>query len=121
MNILVLQFGPVMSDPPSSSSNNGISSSNSETPGGTSPSPVEGIESLPGPSGRLDEVEISLSQNDELADDYGEEANEEEENSSEDDCEVSSVTTLLNTVTCQKKIIFIEFFFFQRYSVAHFF
>ena len=68
-----------MSVPPSSSK--GIAS---EKPGGTSPSPIEGVEGVPGPS-TLDQ--IPLPQNEEL-DDYGETADEEEEESTEEDCEV---------------------------------
>lgn len=60
----------------------------SDKPGGTSPSPTEGIvEGVPGPS-TLDQ--IPLPQNEEL-DDYGETADEEEEEeSTEEDCEVIS-------------------------------
>ncbi|XP_032457657.1 F-box/WD repeat-containing protein 7 isoform X4 [Nasonia vitripennis] len=74
------EYSPVMSVPPSSSKGTA-----SEKPGGTSPSPIEGVEGVPGPS-TLDQ--IPLPQNEEL-DDYGETADEEEEESTEEDCEIS--------------------------------
>lgn len=63
---------------PSSSSNN-ISDNNKL--GGTSPSPIEGIEGVPGPSS-LGPMHAVLPQ-DEESEDYGDEGEEEDEDSSE--------------------------------------
>lgn len=69
---------------PSSSSNN-ISDNNKL--GGTSPSPIEGIEGIPGPS-TLDPMQSILPQ-DEESKDYGDEGDEDDEESSEGESEVS--------------------------------
>lgn len=73
-----------MSDPPSSSK-----VIVSEKPGGTSPSPVEGVESVAGPS---DFNQILLGRHQNELDPYGESAEEEEEeeeeNSTEEDNDV---------------------------------
>lgn len=67
------------------------SSSNKITdnkPGGTSPSPIESIEGIPGPSS-LEPMHSLLAQ-DEESEDYGEDGEEEEEDdSSEEESEVS--------------------------------
>ncbi|XP_011499604.1 PREDICTED: F-box/WD repeat-containing protein 7 [Ceratosolen solmsi marchali] len=83
-----------MSVPPSSSK--GIAS---VKPGGTSPSPIEGVEGVPGPS-TLEQ--IPLPQNEEL-DDYGETADEEEEESTEEDCEISD-SGLFCDAECEEDI-----------------
>lgn len=57
-----------------------------EKPGGTSPSPVEGVEGIPGPS-TLDPINCSLPQDGE-SEDYGDEADEAEAESTEEDSEV---------------------------------
>lgn len=69
---------------PSSSSNN-ISDNNKL--GGTSPSPIEGIEGVPGPSS-LGPMHAVLPQ-DEESEDYGDEGDEEDEDSSEAESGVS--------------------------------
>ena len=66
-----------------SSSSKGI---NKEKHGGTSPSPVEGVEGIPGPSS-LDPIHGPLPQDGE-SEDYGDEAEEEEEDSTEEESEV---------------------------------
>lgn len=68
---------------PSSSSNK----INDNKPGGTSPSPIEGIEGVPGPSS-LEPMHSLLAQ-DEESEDYGEDAEEDEDDSSEEESEVS--------------------------------
>lgn len=73
----------VMSVPPSSSNN--ISDNNKL--GGTSPSPIEGIEGVPGPSS-LDPMHSVLPQ-DEESEDYGDDEEEGDEESSEGESEVS--------------------------------
>lgn len=72
-----------MSVPPSSSNN--ISDNNKL--GGTSPSPIEGIEGVPGPSS-LDPMHSVLPQ-DEESEDYGDDEEEGDEESSEGESEVS--------------------------------
>lgn len=72
-----------MSVPPSSSSN--ISDNNKL--GGTSPSPIEGIEGIPGPSS-LDPMHSVLLQ-DEESEDCGDEGDEDDEDSSEGESEVN--------------------------------
>lgn len=69
-----------------SSSSNKISNGK---PGGTSPSPVEGIEGVPGPSSL--EPMHSLLPQDEESEDYGEDGEEEEYDSSEEESEVSFI------------------------------
>lgn len=59
---------------------------NREKPGGTSPSPVEGVEGIPGPS-TLDPIHCSLPQDGE-SEDYGDEAEEAEAESTEEESEV---------------------------------
>jgi len=73
----------VMSVPPSSSNN--ISDNNKL--GGASPSPIEGIEGVPGPSS-LDPMHSVLPQ-DEESEDYGDDEEEGDEESSEGESEVS--------------------------------
>ncbi|XP_060833033.1 F-box/WD repeat-containing protein 7 isoform X1 [Bombus pascuorum] len=69
---------------PSSSSNK----INDNKPGGTSPSPIEGIEGVPGPSS-LEPMHSLLAQ-DEESEDYGEDGEEEDEDdSSEEESEIS--------------------------------
>jgi len=72
-----------MSVPPSSSNN--ISDNNKL--GSASPSPIEGIEGVPGPSS-LDPMHSVLPQ-DEESEDYGDDEEEGDEESSEGDSEVS--------------------------------
>ena len=62
-----------------SSSSNGI---NREKPGGTSPSPVEGVEGIPGPSS-LDPIPSPLPPNG-GSEDYGDEAEDDDESSEEE-------------------------------------
>lgn len=69
---------------PSSSSNN-ISDNNKL--GGTSPSPIEGIEGVPGPSS-LGPMHSVLPQ-DEESEDYGDEEDEDDEDSSDAESGVS--------------------------------
>ncbi|XP_012256260.2 F-box/WD repeat-containing protein 7 [Athalia rosae] len=71
-----------MSAPSSSSKGLG-----GEKPGGTSPSPVEGVEGVPGPS-TLDPLQTAIAHDGE-SDDYGEEAEEEEEDSTDEESETS--------------------------------
>lgn len=59
-----------------------------EKPGGTSPSPVEGVEGVPGPS-TIDPLQSDLAHEGE-SDDYGEEAEEEEDDSTDEESEVLS-------------------------------
>ncbi|KAG5311046.1 PREDICTED: F-box/WD repeat-containing protein 7 isoform X2 [Acromyrmex echinatior] len=73
----------VMSVPPSSSNN--ISDNNKL--GGASPSPIEGIEGVPGPSS-LDPMHSVLPQ-DEESEDYGDDEEEGDEESSEGESEIS--------------------------------
>lgn len=73
----------VMSVPPSSSNN--ISDNNKL--GGASPSPIEGIEGVPGPSS-LDPMHSVLPQ-DEESEDYGDDEEDGDEESSEGESEVS--------------------------------
>lgn len=73
----------VMSVPPSSSNN--ISDNNKL--GGASPSPIEGIEGVPGPSS-LDPMHPVLPQ-DEESEDYGDDEEEGDEESSEGESEVN--------------------------------
>lgn len=72
-----------MSVPPPSSNN--ISDNNKL--GGASPSPIEGIEGVPGPSS-LDPMHSVLPQ-DEESEDYGDDEEEGDEESSEGESEVS--------------------------------
>lgn len=72
-----------MSVPPSSSNN--ISDNNKL--GGASPSPIEGIEGVPGPSS-LDPMHSVLPQ-DEESEDYGDDEEEGDEETSEGESEVS--------------------------------
>lgn len=76
-----------MSVPPSSSNN--ISDNNKL--GGASPSPIEGIEGLPGPSS-LDPMHPVLPQ-DEESEDYGDDEDEDEDETSEGESEVSHQQT----------------------------
>jgi len=80
---LILSLRVVMSVPPSSSNN--ISDNNKL--GGASPSPIEGIEGIPGPSS-LDPMHSILPQ-DEESEDYGDDEDEGDEESSEGESEVS--------------------------------
>lgn len=88
---LILSLCIVMSVPPSSSNN--ISDNNKL--GGASPSPIEGIEGIPGPSS-LDPMHSVLPQ-DEESEDYGDDEDEGDEESSEGESEVSSFSVYLLT------------------------
>lgn len=81
---------PVMSVPSSSSSSSSSSKGiEGEKPGGTSPSPIEGVEvSIAGPS-TLENPVCPLPQDAE-SEDYGNEADEEGEDSSEEESEVNA-------------------------------
>jgi len=92
-----------MSVPPSSSNN--ISDNNKL--GGASPSPIEGIEGVPGPSS-LDPMHSVLPQ-DEESEDYGDDEEEGDEESSEGESEVSQYQFCLYLVS---------FFFFFKYIKA---
>ncbi|KOC61478.1 F-box/WD repeat-containing protein 7 [Habropoda laboriosa] len=81
------------------------SSSNKITdnkPGGTSPSPIEGIEGVPGPSS-LEPMHSLLTQ-DEESEDYGEDGEEEEEDdSSEEESEISD-TGIFCDAECEPEL-----------------
>ncbi|XP_043478305.1 F-box/WD repeat-containing protein 7 [Leptopilina heterotoma] len=72
-----------------------------EKPGGTSPSPVEGVEGIPGPS-TLDPINCSLPQDGE-SEDYGDEVDEAEAESTEEDSEISD-TGLFCDAECDEEI-----------------
>lgn len=76
--------------------------------GGTSPSPIEGIEGIAGPSS-LDPMNSVFPQ-DEESEEYGDEADEDEEDSSEGESDVSLCLhiIILSYMLC----FFVSFFFF---------
>jgi len=80
---LILPLRVIMAVP--STSSNNISDNKL---GGASPSPIEGIEGVPGPSS-LDPMNSVLPQ-DEESEDYGDDEDEGDEESSEGESEVSS-------------------------------
>lgn len=59
-------------------------------PGGTSPSPIEGIEGVPGPSS-VEPMHSVLPQDGE-SEDYGDDGEEEEDDSSEEESDVSFIS-----------------------------
>ncbi|XP_033223817.1 F-box/WD repeat-containing protein 7 [Belonocnema kinseyi] len=80
-----------------SSSSKGI---NREKPGGTSPSPVEGVEGIPGPSS-LDPIHCPLPPDGE-SEDYGDEAEDEDDDSTEEESEISD-TGLFCDAECEEE------------------
>ncbi|XP_020293654.1 F-box/WD repeat-containing protein 7 [Pseudomyrmex gracilis] len=105
-----------MSVPPSSSNN--ISDNNKL--GGASPSPIEGIEGLPGPSS-LDPMHSVLPQ-DEESEDYGDDEDEDEDETSEGESEISDsglfcdteCTAEVESNNCQSPVSQSQAVFFEQ-------
>lgn len=66
-------------------------------PGGTSPSPIESIEVVPGPSS-LDPMHCTFPQDGE-SEEYGDEEDEDDDESSEEESEVSSSYFLIHILS----------------------
>lgn len=94
INYLIPLLRIVMSVP--SSSSNNISDNNKL--GGASPSPIEGIEGVPGPSS-LDPMHSVLPQ-DEESEEYGDDEDEDEDETSEGESEVSRSTSFSGGSRC---------------------
>ena len=96
------------------------SSSNKITdnkPGGTSPSPIEGIEGVPGPSS-LEPMHSLLTQ-DEESEDYGEDGEEEEEDDSSEEDSEASVISIRATLFC-KHYTFVNIYTLMERDQFHF-